>query len=75
MDTEIDGREVWVVTVGAEQGWRLVGVYSSEARAEAARSHLRDGHATTAVATVVKVRIDEELAGWSADTDDTRPLA
>ena len=74
MDTEIDGREVWVVTVGAEQGWRLVGVYSSEGRAEAARAHLRDGRATTAMTNVVRLRIDEELAGWSADREDSPSL-
>ncbi len=35
MDTEIDGREVWVVTVGEGASWQLAGVYSSEGRAEA----------------------------------------
>lgn len=62
MDSEIDGREVWVVTVGTEPSWRLIGVYSSERRAEAARTHL-EPTAPEAAVTITKVRVDEDLAG------------
>ncbi len=60
VDSEIDGREVWVVTVGEGASWQLAGVYSSERRAEAMIAHLRDGDAALQ-ATATMVRVDEEL--------------
>ena len=67
MDSEIDGREVWVVTVGENPDWRLVRVYSSEGRAEAAIAHARQGNPELPVRSD-KVQVDEGLSGQlSAD--------
>lgn len=62
MDSEIDGRDVWVVTVGEDPDWRLVGVYSSEGRAEAAIAHARQRHPDLLFRSD-KVQVDEGLSG------------
>ena len=63
METELDGRGVWLVAVGEGRMWRLSGVYSSEARAEAAKAHLEERYPGLSM-TSVKFRIDEDLTSW-----------